>query len=60
MKTHELKKILRKHGCYFVEEGGRHERWFSPINGEKFSIGRHKKELAKYEAEDILREAGIK
>ena len=37
MNYGEVKRLLKKNGCYFVEEGGRHEKWFSPITGETFS-----------------------
>lgn len=61
MKTSELKKILRKAGCYKVSEGGRHEKWYSPITGNYFMIDRHKsQEIAKGTANGILKDAGLK
>ena len=41
MNYGEVKRLLKKNGCYFVEEGGRHEKWFSPITGETFPVSRH-------------------
>lgn len=41
MRTSEFKKMLKEHGCYLVSHGGRHDRWFSPITGNKFSVPRH-------------------
>jgi hypothetical protein len=35
----ELKKILRKFGCYFERQGkGDHEIWYSPISKLRFLI----------------------
>ena len=39
MRTSELVKLLKKHGCYQVREGARHEIWYSPITGKEFQIG---------------------
>jgi hypothetical protein len=36
MKYSELKKLLKKNGCYLVREGANHEQWFSPKNGKTF------------------------
>ena len=33
MKTSELKKLLEANGCRKVDEGGNHEKWFSPVIG---------------------------
>lgn len=60
MKTHELKKILKKHGCYFLEEGGNHEKWYSPKTGIVFTVWRHKGEISTGTVEAILKEAGLK
>ena len=61
MKYSELKKMLKKHGCYRVNEGSSHETWFSPISNIKFSVGRHNNQDVKkgtYNA--ILKQAGLK
>lgn len=60
MKTSELKKILKKNGCYLRRQGGNHEIWYSPITGKVFAIGRHgSQEIATGTARKILEEAGI-
>ena len=40
MKVSELKKLLRKHGCYQYREGSNHEMWEAP-NGNVFPVPRH-------------------
>jgi predicted RNA binding protein YcfA (HicA-like mRNA interferase family) len=47
MKYSELKKKLRESGCKKVNEGGRHEIWFSPKTGQQFAVGRHNSEEVK-------------
>lgn len=37
----ELKKLLKKNGCYLHHQGKRHEIWFSPKTGVEFPVGRH-------------------
>ena len=44
MKYSELKRWLRKSGCYLHHEGGNHEIWYSPITGNMFPVGRHDSE----------------
>lgn len=44
MNHGELKRKLKKIGCYKLCEGKRHEIWYSPITGEKFPVGRHDRE----------------
>lgn len=41
MQYRELKRELKKIGCYKVGEGGRHEIWYSPITNQKFPVSRH-------------------
>lgn len=41
MKSSELKRLLRKNGCFLVRQGTSHEIWESAITGERFSIPRH-------------------
>ncbi len=60
MTTSELKKILLDGGCRIVREGDRHEVWYSPITGKKFTVGRHKKEIPTGTKENILKQAGLK
>lgn len=59
MKTSELIKILKSHGCVFVRSGGNHDMWYSPIMNRQFPIGRHSKEVKTGTAKAILRQAGI-
>lgn len=60
MRTSELKKMLRDAGCYFVNHGGRHDRWFSPITGNKFSVPRHdSQEIPTGTLREIKKQAGI-
>ena len=48
MKYSELKRFLRKQGCYCCEEGNRHEKWINPdVIGAITVIGRHDKEEVK-------------
>lgn len=61
MKGSELKKLLRKNKCHFVEEGKEHEKWHSDITGKDFRVPRHgSKDVPKGTAERILKDAGIK
>lgn len=60
MKRSELLKILKSHGCKFLEDAANHEKWLN-AKGEKFSVPRHNaKDLPKYLVNDILKQAGIK
>ena len=60
MNAGELKRKLKKIGCYKHHEGKRHEMWFSPITGKKFPVPRHgAKEMATGTVNSILRSAGI-
>ena len=61
MKFSELKKVLRKHGCYKLNEGSNHEEWFSPITNKPFQVGRHNShDVRKGTYNAILKQAGIK
>ena len=60
MKTSEFKRLLRKRGCYFVSHGKRHDRWFSPVTGNTFSVPRHdSQEIPKGTVDNIKEQAGI-
>lgn len=57
----EIKRLLKKSGCYLKAEGKRHELWFSPITGETFPVGRHNTEEVKNGTlQSIKRAAGLK
>lgn len=61
MKTSELKRILKKGGCYKIREGANHEVWYSPKTGKQFTVDRHgSKEIATGTANRILKDAGLK
>lgn len=47
MKYSEIKRKLKKSGCFLQKEGKRHELWKSPITGNVFPVSRHNKEEAK-------------
>ena len=60
MKVSELKKRLRKGGCYQLSSGKEHDVWFSPITNAKIRIPRHQsKELAIGTLNTILKQAGL-
>ena len=60
MKRSELLKLLKKHGCKFVEHGGNHDIFYSPVTGKCFPVWRHAKDIAPGTAHAILKQAGIK
>ena len=41
MKSSELKRLLRRNGCFVVRQRTSHEIWESPITNERFSVPRH-------------------
>ena len=60
VKISELQKLLKHNGCYLVNHGKRHDRWFSPLSGSKFSVPRHdNKEVPTGTLITILKQAGI-
>ena len=61
MKVSEMKRKLKKAGCYKVREGTRDEIWCSPKTGEEFALSRHNtEELPPGTANSILKAAGLK
>lgn len=57
----ELKRLLKKNGCYLDREGSRHEIWYSPITGKRFQVGRHgSEEVATGTLKNIKKDAGVK
>lgn len=61
MTVAELKRKLRKYKCYFVQHGGSHDEWYSPITKKSFRVPRHdSQELKTGTAEAIMKQAGIK
>lgn len=59
MKTKELLKVLKKHGCYLYRNGKKHDIWYSPATDRQFPIPRHKKEVPTGTLISILDDAGI-
>ena len=56
----ELKRELKKAGCYKLSEGTNHEWWYSPITGDKFQMGRHDNEEMNPRTEATVRkQAGV-
>ncbi|MCC8101152.1 MAG: type II toxin-antitoxin system HicA family toxin [Clostridiales bacterium] len=60
MKTSELRKLLKKGGCYIVRQGSNHTIWFSPVTNIQFAVPRHRGEIKTGTANNILKDAGIK
>ena len=61
MTTTELLKLLKKNGCTFIRNGGRHDIYFSPITGKQFPVGRHnKEEVPNGTLQNIFKCAGLK
>lgn len=61
MKYNELEKILKKNGCYFLENSKNgHPIWFSPTTQKKFRMSNHRsEEVRNGTLKSILRDAGI-
>lgn len=60
MKYSELEKQLRGIGCIVEREGKRHRVWYSPLTGQRFSVGRHKTEdVPNGTLKAILKSAGL-
>lgn len=61
MKTSELAKLLKKHGCRLLEHRGEHDWWYSPETGKEFALPRHQsKEIPTGTANRIMKDAGLK
>jgi len=57
----ELKKLLKKSGCFFHHQGSRHEIWKNPKTGDEFPVGRHNtQEVPKGTLNSIKDSAGLK
>ena len=60
MRTSEFKRMLKEAGCCFVSHGGRHDKWFSPITGNRFMVPRHdSQEIPTGTLREIKKQAGI-
>ena len=61
MKISELLKQLRQAGCYIVEHGKEHDKWYSPITKKHFRIPRHpSKEIPTGTLRNIEKDAGLR
>lgn len=61
MNAGELKRKLKKIGCYKHHEGKRHEMWYSPITGKQFPVSRHDgQEIATGTLKSIKEDSGLK
>ena len=61
MKTSELTRKLKMKGCYIVEHGKEHDKWYSPVTGKYFRVWRHpSKEIPSGTANRIMKDAGLK
>ena len=61
MKVSELVKILKRSGCYIVDHGAEHDKWYSPLTGNTFMVPRHpSKEVKTGTANKILKDSGLK
>jgi predicted RNA binding protein YcfA (HicA-like mRNA interferase family) len=61
MKTSEALKKLKKAGCYFLEHGGEHDCWYSPLTKKRFRVSRHaSQELATGTRKNIETLSGVK
>ena len=59
-KFAELKRELRKAGCYLSGQYSGHEKWYSPITGETFPVSRHDNEdVAPGTENSIRKKAGV-
>lgn len=60
MKYSEIKRKLKKAGCYPKREGGRHTIWFSPTTANLFPVSRHDKEEANIKTlKSIEKQSGV-
>ena len=61
MTYSDIKRLLKKNGCYLKVEGKRHELWYSPITGNTFTVARHDtQEVKNGTLQSIKRAAGLK
>jgi len=56
--TRDVKRLLTEAGCSFHRQGrGDHEIWFSPINGERFTVDGDIR--SRHTANGTLKDAGL-
>ncbi len=60
MKYSEIKRKLKKAGCYMHRQGRNHELWKSPLTNNVFPVSRHDKEDAKIKTQkSIEKQSGV-
>ena len=47
MKYSEVERKLKKGGCYWVKDGKKHPKWYSPVTGKYFELSYHRSEEVK-------------
>jgi len=61
VKYSEIKRKLKKAGCYLKREGKRHEMWYSLKTDNLFPVSRHNKEEAGTGTKkSIEKQSGVK
>lgn len=61
MKYSEIKRKLKRAGCYCKREGANHEIWYSPSTDRMFPVPRHNSEEAKEKTKkSIEQQSGVK
>ncbi|HCN19797.1 MAG TPA: addiction module toxin, HicA family [Planctomycetia bacterium] len=58
MKRIALLRHLRKKGCQFLREGGRHTVYYNPVNDKTSTIPRHR-EINDFLAKKICKDLDI-
>jgi len=58
MKRLDLERHLRKQGCLFLREGGRHAIWWNPANRKVTSLPRHR-EINDFTARKVCRDLEV-
>jgi predicted RNA binding protein YcfA (HicA-like mRNA interferase family) len=60
MKYNELHRFLHRHGCTLVRSGGKHDIYYSQVNGRTFAVPRHGSREVPYGTFiKILKDSGI-
>ena len=60
MKTSELTRLAKKHGCKIKRHGAEHDIWVNPKTGKTARIPRHQsKEVATGTTRSIIKDLGL-
>lgn len=61
MKTSELVRYIKKHGCKLERQGSNHELWINPKTGQRTQVPRHSShEIPTGTVNNILKALGLK